>query len=53
MGDCVPFEESLGHFVQHTCPFLEQILRQQSIESGSTDGRKRKTGLWKVSTGIC
>ncbi|XP_069940179.1 inositol 1,4,5-trisphosphate receptor isoform X5 [Cherax quadricarinatus] len=27
----------------------EQILKQQSIDSGSSDGRRRKTGLWRGS----
>ncbi|XP_071518112.1 inositol 1,4,5-trisphosphate receptor [Panulirus ornatus] len=25
----------------------EQILKQQSVDSGSSDGRRRKTGLWR------
>nr|XP_045591972.1 inositol 1,4,5-trisphosphate receptor-like isoform X3 [Procambarus clarkii] len=28
----------------------EQILKQQSIDSGSSDGRRRKTGYWRGST---
>ncbi|XP_042858800.1 inositol 1,4,5-trisphosphate receptor-like [Penaeus japonicus] len=28
----------------------EQILKQQSIDSGSSDGRRRKTGLWRGAT---